>query len=89
LSALSISLAAAAGAALGCAFYGGLWVTVRRLVTTRHPIAITMGSFFLRTALAVAGFLWIANGRFENALACLVGFAVGRLVVSKAVAACT
>jgi F1F0 ATPase subunit 2 len=84
-----ILLSAAAGLLLGLAFYGGLWLTVRRLAVTPHPFVWTMGSFLLRMALALAGFIWIADGRFEYALACLAGFVLGRLAASKAVALCT
>ena len=36
------------GILLGVFFYGGLWLTVRNLATTRHPFALTLGSLVLR-----------------------------------------
>ena len=45
----SLRFALMAGIALGVFFYGGLWLTVRRLLMTRHPVLLTLGSFCVRT----------------------------------------
>lgn len=73
----------AAGVVLGILFYGGLWLTVRRLALARHPAAMMLGSLLLRTALVLAGVLLFAHGRWQNMLACLIGFTIGRVVVSR------
>lgn len=78
-----MSVSFAVGVMLGVLFYGGLWITIRRLMSARHPIAVTLGSLFLRTAVVLAGFLFVARGRWQNAIACLVGFAIGRIAVSR------
>lgn len=78
-----MSISFAAGVMLGVLFYGGLWITVRRLMVTRHPMAVTLGSLLLRMAVVLAGLLLVARGRWQNVLAALVGFAIGRVVVSK------
>lgn len=77
------------GVVLGVLFYGGLWFTVRQLVLTRHPAAMMLGSLLLRTALVLAGLLLVAQGRWQNVLACLIGLTVGRVVVSRFWAICT
>jgi F1F0 ATPase subunit 2 len=69
------------GILLGVFFYGGLWLTVRRLATTRHPFALTLGSLLLRTAVTLGGFLLILNGRWQNAAAALAGFTASRLIL--------
>jgi len=79
---MSIFLAFAAGILIGLVFYGGLWLTVRALMSSRHPVFLTLSSFWARTILAVAGFLVVANGRWQNVLACLAGFVSGRVLVS-------
>jgi len=56
---------------------------------TEHPVAVTLGSFLLRLSVVVAGFLIISGGRWQNALACLAGFAMGRIAVSRFVTTCT
>ena len=78
-----------AGVLLGVAFYGGLWLTVRRLPLTRHPAALTLGSLLVRTALVCGGILWVARGRWQNVLACVAGIAAGRLLVARGWVLCT
>jgi len=79
---MSVALALIAGVVLGVLFYGGLWLTIKRLTTTRHPVLLTLFSFWGRTVGTIAGFLLAMNGQWQNALMCLAGFVIGRLVVS-------
>jgi len=79
---MNLFFAFAAGITIGIFFYGGLWLTVRALLTTRHPVLLTMASFWGRTLIALAGFLYAMNGMWQNAVACLAGFALGRAAVS-------
>ncbi len=69
------------GIPLGIFFYGGLWLTVRHLATTRHPFALTIGSLLLRMAVTLAGFLFVLNGRWQNAAVTLAGFTAARVMV--------
>jgi F1F0 ATPase subunit 2 len=80
---MNIVLALMAGIAIGVFFYAGLWLTVRQLLTTRHPVLLTVASFWGRTLLALAAFLLVMNGRWENALAALAGFALGRIAAAQ------
>lgn len=80
---LELSVSILVGIILGAFFYGGLWLTVRRLVVTRHPIAVTLGSLLVRMAVVLCGLLLVARGRWQNVLACLVGLTVGRVAVSR------
>jgi F1F0 ATPase subunit 2 len=73
----------AAGVALGLLFYGGLWITVRELQTSRHPVILTFGSLWLRIALVLAGLLFVLHGRWENALAYLIGLVASRFAISR------
>jgi F1F0 ATPase subunit 2 len=84
-----MSISFAVGVMLGVLFYGGLWITIRRLMVTRHPIAVTLGSLLLRMAVVLAGLLLVARGRWQNVLVALVGFAIGRIVVSRFWVVCT
>ena len=72
-----------AGVVLGSVFYAGLWLTVRNLPTARHPVWLTLSSFWLRTLVVIAGFLFVMKGRWQNALICLAGFVMGRIAVSR------
>jgi F1F0 ATPase subunit 2 len=71
------------GAILGLIFFGGLWFTVDRLPTSRHPIWLTLSSFWGRTLVVVCGLLLVTRGSWQNALICVIGFTVARLLVSR------
>jgi len=71
------------GILLGVFFYGGLWLTVRSLRTTRHPLALTLASLVLRTLITVAGFYWLIGARWQNAAVALVGFAAVRFLLPR------
>lgn len=78
---LSFILILLAGFGLGILFYGGLWMTVRALPDSRHPTVLALGSFWGRTALVIAGFLFTTARRWQNAVVCLVGFVLARIVL--------
>lgn len=79
MSDLSVWLLAwAAGGVLGAIFFGGLWWTVRRSLTSAQPALWLFGSLLLRITLVLAGFYLVAGGRWERALACLLGFVMAR-----------
>jgi F1F0 ATPase subunit 2 len=72
--ALTLALAWAGGALLGALFFGGLWWTVRKGVTSKHPAPWFLGSLIVRMSAAVAGFYVVSAGQLERLLLCLVGF---------------
>ena len=74
-------LAWAAGMGLGVFYFGGLWLTVRQLPASRRPALLFLGSFAVRTAVALVGFYLVMGGRWERALGCLVGFMMARLML--------
>ena len=74
-------LAGLAGAALGAMFFGGLWWTVQKTVSSQRPALWFFGSFLLRMSLTLAGFYWVAGDQWERLLACLVGFVIARLII--------
>jgi F1F0 ATPase subunit 2 len=76
-------LAAAAGLALGAVFFGGLWWTVRRALRSQHAALWFLGSLVLRTSIALGGFYLVSSDRWDRLLACLLGFVVARLVVTR------
>jgi F1F0 ATPase subunit 2 len=74
--------ALAAGLFLGGVFFGGLWWTVRRGLSSDRPFLWFSGSLLVRSAIAIAGFVWVARRDGWRLLACLVGFFLARLVVT-------
>ncbi len=76
-------LAGGAGVSLGVAFFGGLWWTVRRGLSSKRPALWFFGSLLLRMSIALAGFYLIAGGQWERLLVCLLGFVMARVIVTR------
>jgi F1F0 ATPase subunit 2 len=76
-------LALLAGVLLGTIFFGGLWWTIRRGVSSERPATWFFGSLMLRTIIAVAGFYLISRGDWRRLLAGLLGFLVARALVTR------
>jgi F1F0 ATPase subunit 2 len=79
---LSLVLALVTGVLLGVMFFGGLWWTIRKGLSSEQPALWFLGSLLLRTSIALAGFYLIARGHWERLLVCLLGFVTARLAVT-------
>jgi len=80
---LILVLALATGVLLGAIFFGGLWWTVQKGVSSKRPALWFFGSLLLRTSIALVGFYFIARGHWERLLVCLLGFVIARLIVMR------
>jgi F1F0 ATPase subunit 2 len=80
---LPLAGALATGVVLGIMFFGGLWWTVARGVSSPRPALWFVGSKLVRTALALGGFYLVGGGRWERWLLCLLGFVLARLATSR------
>jgi F1F0 ATPase subunit 2 len=78
---LFMGLSFIVGLLLGALFFGGLWFTVSKLATSPSPALWFIGSFFLRSAITVIGFYYVAFGDWRRLLVCLLGFIVARYAV--------
>ena len=76
-------LAGSAGVLLGVFFFGGLWWTVRRGLASKRPASLFLGSLLLRTSIILAGFYVVSGGHWDRLLACLLGFVIARLIVTR------
>jgi len=76
-------LALAAGGVLGVIFFGGLWWTVRMGLGSRRPALWFIGSLLLRMSIALAGFYFVGQGHAMRLIACLLGFVIARLAVTR------
>jgi len=72
-----------AGVLLGIVFFGGLWWTIRRGVLSRHPAAWFFGSLLLRMAAVLACFYFVSGRDWRRLLACLLGFLLARILVTR------
>lgn len=71
------------GVLLGGMFYGGLWWTVRKGVSSQRPALWFFGSLLLRMSIALAGLYFVADGYWVRLLVCLLGFVAARLIVTR------
>jgi F1F0 ATPase subunit 2 len=76
---LSLTIPSVAGLVLGAAFFGGLWWTVNKAVSSKQPAAWFLGSTLLRMGVVLSGFYVVGGGRWERWLLCLLGFVLARL----------
>ena len=80
---LRLAPALVMGVLLGAMFFGGLWWTVRRGVSSQRPALWFFGSLLLRMTIALAGFYVVSGGHWERLLVCLLGFVTARLIVTR------
>ncbi|WP_232370928.1 ATP synthase subunit I [Desulfogranum marinum] len=80
---LTVLLVIVAGFILGLLFFGGLWWTVNRGLSSRRPTLWFMGSFVLRTAIVLAGLYLVAGDDWQRLLLCLFGFIIARAIVRR------
>ena len=80
---LPLVAALATGLALGAMFFGGLWWTVARGMSSPRPALWFFGSKLVRTALVLGGFYLVGGGRWERWLVCLLGFVMARLATAR------
>ena len=72
-----------AGMLLGTMFFGGLWWTVRKGVSSARPALWFFGSLLLRTSMTLVGFYLVSDGHWERLLVCLLGFTIARLIATR------
>lgn len=72
------------GLILGLLYFAGLWLTVKNMQKSRSPVALTLVSFFLRTAAVLLVLIFVARqGNYINIITLLAGFIIGRLILSR------
>ena len=79
----ALALVLLAGALLGAFFFGGLWWTVQKGMTSERPALWFLGSLLLRTGVILAGFYFVSQGHWSRLGVCLLGFVVARVIVVK------
>jgi F1F0 ATPase subunit 2 len=82
---LPMALSLAGGFGTGVVFFGGLWLTVRRLDKMKHPAVVIFLSSIGRVALALVAFWWLSRGGLLPLAIALAGFLAARFVLIKKV----
>lgn len=81
--ALSLLLSWISGTVLGFFYFGGLWLTVQKVVQSSHPALWMMGSLIFRTAIVLLGFYFVTNGDLYRLLICLMSFVTSRFFILR------
>ena len=80
---LTIFLVLGVGLLLGVLFFGGLWFTVKKALTSKKPALWFIGSSILRLGITLIGFYYIAMEDWRRLLICLFGFVIARFIVIR------
>ena len=78
-----ILAAVLAGMMLGVFFFGGLWWTVRRALSSRLAALWFSVSFLVRTAVTLIGFYFAAQSDWRRMAGCVAGFLGARMLVMR------
>ena len=78
---LILGLAFLAGILLGAIFFGGLWWTIRRGLSSGRPALWFLSSLLMRMSITLAGFYFVSGGHWQRMLLCLLGFVIARFIV--------
>ncbi len=78
---LGLASALVAGVLLGAFFFGGLWWTVRKGLSSKRAALWFLGSLLLRMSVTLTGFYVVSGRHWERLLLCLLGFILARGVV--------
>lgn len=76
-------LSFSAGVFLGAIFFGGLWWTIKRGLSSQQAALWFFGSSLLRTGITVMGMYLIAREDWRRWLACVLGFVLARHLIQR------
>lgn len=71
------------GVILGGSFFYTLWLTVNKGLKSSHPAFWFLGSVLARMSVAITVFYWVSDDNLFRLLMCLIGFIIGRVVMTK------
>lgn len=70
------------GLAIGLLDFGGLWLTVRALPSSKRPGLLTAISFVGRLGVAVLGYYVLSTGEWQQPVVAVAGFILVRLLLA-------
>ena len=80
---LRLVLALVEGLFFGAVFFGGLWWTVQKGVSSNGSALWFFGSFLVRMSIVLVGCYFITRGPWQRLIVCFVGFVIARLIVTR------
>lgn len=70
-----------AGGLIGTFYFGGLWLTVKRIPTSGNPHLLLVSSFFLRMAVSLAALFALIPWGWQALAAAMFGLLIARQVL--------
>ena len=80
---LTLLLVILAGFVLGILFFGGLWWTVLKVLSSSRPTLWLLGCLVLRTTVVLTGLFVVAGDDWQKLLLCLSGFIIARIIITR------
>jgi F1F0 ATPase subunit 2 len=80
---VTLALAILTGAVLGAAYLGALWINVQQVTRARRPGMVLAIGAAIRIGLLLGAFYLVADGDWRRLVACLSGFLLARLIVTR------
>jgi F1F0 ATPase subunit 2 len=80
---LTLAFPLAAGLVLGATFFGGLWWTVNRGISSSQPALWFFGSMLLRMGVVLGGLYFVGHGHWERLMVCLLGIVLARIAINR------
>lgn len=71
------------GSLLGAVFFGSLWWTIQRSISSAYPGLLFSGSLFVRTSIFAVGLYFVSQHDWRRVVACLLGFVASRILVTR------
>jgi len=78
-----LGIASLSGLVLGVFYFGGLWLTVRRLPFSARPALLTLCSYLGRLVVTLSCFYLVMAGSWQRLLAVMFGFMVMRIILVR------
>ena len=78
---LTLTLSLISGIMLGFFYFGGLWLTLKRLHKSNQPALLTIGSLLGRSAVCLFGFYLISGSGLEVLFLSLAGFVLSKIAL--------
>ncbi len=83
-SAVAVMATLLVGALMGACYFAGLWWTVRRMPSARHPLPLYLGSLVFRSVVVVVTcYAVLIRYGGSSLLFCVAGFIVARVVMIR------
>lgn len=80
---VTLTLMALIGAVLGAVYLAALWINVQQITRGRRPGALLAIGAAARITFLLGAFYLITGGNWQRLVACLVGFLLMRLIVTR------